>query len=158
VPAAAESPPPDEEPTEARLAAEAARRRRWLQGLQLLRYPAGLLLLGVGLASLLQPPFPPETFFRVRGILEMAIGLVLFLPFQRWGQQTPRLWWRAFGTLVALSFLFTFVRIVGVLYEAKVVEAAGGELGLPAFSGTLIFLTLAQAVLLLFARFPDALD
>mgnify|MGYP000184933035 FL=1 len=149
---------PDENETEARLAEEAARRRRWLRALPLLRYPVALLLLGVGLGGLLQPPFPPEPFFRLRGLLEIGIALVLFLPFPRWGSLAPRRWWIAFATLTALTFLFTFLRIIGVLYEARVIEAAGGELGLPAFSGTLIFLTLAQLVLLLFARFPDALD
>ncbi len=118
----------------------------------------GLLLIAGGTIALIRPPFEPEWFFRLRAILEIGLGLVLFLPFGKWGERRGPGWKRAFLALVLGSVAFVFLRVIGVLFEARVVEAAGGELGLPAWSGTLIFLVLAQIPIILFLRFPDELE
>ncbi len=106
----------------------------------------------------MSPPFDPPWFFRLRGGRELCLGVLLLLPFHRWGVDRPRMWKRMFFLLLSALVVFVFVRIIGVLFEARVVEAAGGELGLPAGSGTLIFFTLAQIPVILFVRFPGELD
>jgi len=128
------------------------RRLRWLA------LPLAVILVAGGVLQMVAPPFEPPWFFRVRGSLELFLGVLLLLPFQRWAVERPRTWKRMFFLLLFASALFVFARIIGVLFEARVVEAAGGELGLPAWSGTLIFFTLAQIPVILFLRFPDELE
>lgn len=128
------------------------RRLRWLA------VPLALILLVGGVLQIVSPPFDPFWFFRIRGGWELCLGMLLLLPFQRWAVDRPRLWRRMFFLLLFASAVFVFARIIGVLFEARVVEAAGGELGLPAWSGTLIFFTLSQIPVILFLRFPDELE
>jgi len=128
---------------------------RWVRYLAI---PLALLLIGLAIRDIIHPPFDPPWFFRVRGILEILVGLLILLPFGYLGRERPGCWKRLFFTLLALSVAFVFARVIGVLFEARVLEAAGGELGLPAWSGTLIFLVLAQLPVILFLRFPDQLD
>ncbi len=103
-------------------------------------------------------PFDPPWFFRVRGGIEIVLGLLILLPFGRIGSNSPLLWKRLFFALLLLSVAFVFARVIGVMFEARAVEAAGGDMGVPAWSGTLIFLVLAQIPVILFLRFPDQLD
>lgn len=134
------------------------RKTRVISSLRWLGLLVGLLLVVGGVMALIRPPFDPAWFFRVRGAWEIGLGLLLFLPFGRWGSKGDRLWLKAFLALMVVSVIFVFLRVIGVLFEARVIEAAGGELGLPAWSGTLIFLVLAQIPIILFLRFPDELD
>jgi len=131
---------------------------KWVRVFRWSAFPLGILLIVGGVVSLVNPPFPPEWFFRLRAGVEILLGAVLFLPFAKWGQVKHPVWPRAFFGLVLLAVFFAFLRVIGVLFEARVVEAAGGELGLPAWSGTLIFLVLAQIPIILFLRFPDEMD
>ncbi|MBC2600827.1 hypothetical protein [Puniceicoccus vermicola] len=128
---------------------------RWLRWLAIPL--VGILLFGA-IRDLNSPPFDPPWFFRVRAGLEILLGLILLLPFQKIGQKFPRLWTKAFLVLLIVCVAFVFLRVIGVLFEARAVEALGGELGLPAWSGTLIFLVLAQVPVVLFQRFPDQMD
>ncbi|MEM0966139.1 MAG: hypothetical protein AAGJ81_08340 [Verrucomicrobiota bacterium] len=108
--------------------------------------------------TFIEPPWEPAWFFVSRAVFEILLGILLLLPFGRWGETDPGLWRRMFFVLIFFSVIFVFARIIGVLFSARVIEAGGGELGLPAWDGTLIFLVLAQLPILLFLRFPDQLD
>jgi len=125
---------------------------RWLA------LPVALLLIGSSIRDFFAPPFDPPWFFVMRGVLQILLGVLILLPFGAWAHNAKDLWKRMFLLLTAVSVVFVFVRVIGVLFEARALEAAGGELGLPAWSGTLIFLVLAQLPILLFLRFPDQLD
>lgn len=134
---------------------EAVRTLRWLRWLAL---PLALCLIILGIKTIVSPPFEPSWFFRLRGGLEILLGLLMLLPFDSLARARPARWNKLFALLLLLSATFVFARVIGVLFEARAVEAAGGELGLPAWSGTLIFLVLAQLPVILFLRFPDQLD
>ncbi|MGE9290743.1 MAG: hypothetical protein ACQKBT_07125 [Puniceicoccales bacterium] len=135
-----------------------ASKLKLLNGLRWLAWPIAIVLIGGSIQSLIVPPYPPDWFFRMRAGLEIVLALLLILPFRKIGQQSPQLWKRLFFLLLILAVAFVFARVIGVLFEARAVEAEGGELGLPAWSGTLIFLVMGQLPLILFQRFPDQLD
>lgn len=118
--------------------------------------PLALVLLVEAVRHLAFPAVDPAWFFTSLGVVEMVLAGVLLLPVQ--ACRTNATWWRLFGLLLAVAILFTFGRVIGVLFEARAIEAAGGELGLPGWTGTLIFLVLAQVPIRLFSRFPDQLD
>jgi len=131
-------------------------RERVLQWGRWLAYPLAGILFFEAARHVFAPAVDPPWYFRSLGGLEVAVGLVLLLPARRLA--TNRAWWRFFGVLAGLSVLFVFGRVIGVLFEARAIEAAGGELGLPGWTGTLVFLVLAQIPIQLFSRFPDQLD
>lgn len=135
-----------------------AERLRRMRALRWLALPVAALLVVGAAVALVRPPFDPAWFFRGRAILEILLAAMLLLPFGRWGGAGRPGWGRWFALLLVLAVLFVFLRVIGVLFEARAVEAAGGELGLPAWSGTLIFLVLAQIPVILFLRFPDELE
>lgn len=136
----------------------ASAKLRVLRGARLLAIPLALVLFYSSIREIVEPSFDPPWFFRFRGVLEILLGLILLLPFQRIAEKSPRGWTKLFCCLLVISVVFVFARVIGVLFEARVIEAAGGELGLPAWSGTLIFFALAQIPVILFLRFPDQLD
>lgn len=127
-------------------------RLRWIA------IPVACLLFFQAISAWVSPPFEPLWFFRARGGIEFLLGVLLLLPFGRIGSVRPGVWKRLFFGLLVIAVVFVFARVIGVMFEARTVEAAGGEMGVPAWSGTLIFLVLAQIPIILFQRFPDQLD
>jgi hypothetical protein len=125
---------------------------RWLA------YPVAAALVFIAVRSWIAPPFPPEWFFQMRSFLECVLAAFLVLPFQRMAGKSTRAWWSCFWGLSALSALFAFARVITVLFEDQSLAGTGEEVGLPAFSGTLIFLVFAQLPIIFFRRFPDQLD
>ena len=104
---------------------------RWLRWLAV---PVGLLLIVSAIGDWADSPFDPPWFFRVRGGIEIVLGLLILLPFGRIGSNSPLLWKRLFFALLLLSVAFVFARVIGVMFEARAVEAAGGDMWVPAIA------------------------
>jgi len=117
-----------------------------------------LVLIGGAVWSMRNPPATPSWFFQIQGGVECLLALLLVLPFQKVLSYSPAWWWRAFLPLVLVSVAFVFLRVIGVLFEARAVTMEGERMGIPAWSGTLIFLVLIQLPVILFLRYPDELD
>lgn len=128
---------------------------RWCRWLAV---PLAVVLIAVSVGQWWAPHYPPEWFFRMRGVLECILAVLLVLPYQALGRRGSGLWWKSFLLLVAVSVLFVFGRVIGVLFEARETAMEGERMGLPAGSGTLIFLVLLQLPVVLFLRYPEELD
>lgn len=124
---------------------------RWLG------YPLAMVLVIVGAATIVSPPAPPAWFFVIRGSVEIALATLLLIPYQGLRVHS-RLWWWCFGSLALGSVIFVFLRVIGVLFEAIQLEEQGERVGLPAFSGTLVFLVLLQLPIIFFRKHPDQMN
>lgn len=125
---------------------------RWLS------VPLAIVLMGGAVWTFLHPPATPYWFFQLRGAVECLLAILLIAPFQKISPQANAWWWRSFAVLLLVSVSFVFLRVIGVLFEARALALEDERLGIPAWSGTLIFLVLIQLPVILFLRYPDELD
>ena len=100
----------------------------------------------------------PAWFFQARACFEFFVVLVLLLPFTRIAAVSRKAWFIAFVCLILAGVAFTFLRVIGVMFDAIAAAEAGERLGVPGWSGTLIFIVLSQIPTVLFLRYPDELD
>ena len=112
----------------------------------------GVLLLGLGAATLVRKPGSFEVF---KSVYFIVYGVVLSLPFSRMPDKSWRL---SYGLLVGLSVFFVFVMIAVVMFAYMAAADRGERLGVPGFEGALIFFSLMQVPVVLFQRKPELLD
>ncbi len=110
------------------------------------------------ISTTLQTLPAPAWFFEARAFFEVFLICVLLLPFTRIAAVSRKAWLFAFVGLVLTCVLFTFLRVIGVMFDAIAAVEAGERLGVPGWSGTLIFVVLSQVPTVLFLRYPDQLD
>lgn len=114
----------------------------------------GLILICIGIGSLVGN-YSGDSFAVFKAVYFILYGGLLNLPFQKLAQRT---WKWAYGFLVIGSVTFVFLMVVSVIFDYIAADERGERLGVPGFEGTLIFLALLQAPVVLFQRNPDLLD
>ena len=95
------------------------------------------------------------TFTTIQSVYFLIYSAVLGIPFTRISDAQ---WKLAYAALIVLSVFFVFVMIASVMFAYMAAADRGEKLGVPGFEGTLIFLALMQAPVVLFQRKPDMLD
>lgn len=88
------------------------------------------------------------------GIFVLLYGGLLVWP---WLKVPTRAFLPLFGLLIAGTLLFAFGQIAEAMFGIHAMAAIGRKPGLPAFQGTLVFLSVLQVPTVLFARRPELL-
>lgn len=114
---------------------------------------AAILFLALGSDWLLQGPYWIKW---ATNLFCVFYGGLLMLPWKKL-KDSPR-WKKAFTVFLFSSIAFTFLSIIAVLQKASLYAQAGEKLGVPAFEGTLIFLSLLQVPTLYFMKHPSDLE
>lgn len=128
-------------------------RLRLLRAVRLLGLLIGILIV-MDVVSQRLNPSQPEWFFLLRANFDVVMAICLLCPFTRLLQLGNHYWWTAFILLCAMAVGFAFLRVIGVLFDSMAAYEAGEKLGVPGWSGTLIFAVFSQLPTVFFQRFP----
>lgn len=99
---------------------------------------------------------PSSDWVIFQAVFFATYGILLAMPWSR--IKGAKLWKYCFGTLTALSFCFTFVMVIDVLFLHSFAAEMGTKPPPPAFPGLQIFFGLMQVPTVLFLRKPELLD
>lgn len=118
-------------------------------------FSVGLFLMLAAFVQLVDPPRPMTDWLVAKQTFFACFGALLTLP---WYKIARRPIWRPmFIATILSSLLFIIATMLAVLFEYVWMMESGIEPGLPAFEGTLIFLTFMQVPVIYFIRHPEAM-
>ncbi|MGF1531315.1 MAG: hypothetical protein ACFCU4_08130 [Puniceicoccaceae bacterium] len=120
------------------------RRIGWLVG--------GYLLYRALFGLMDPPPGEPVAFRVLYSLIMVGLGILIVLPYGRFGKGC---WRRCFVLLILTAIGFGMLTVVSVVFAYLEAARAGGRLGLPAFEGTLLFVTFIQIPVVFFQRHPE---